>query len=90
MNYHPKTQALIERMCQNVERKYFVLDKINAEECLLKTYDLFNLKRPSKVIWKIDIFDKDFTENLNKASSAWAAWAAWVALSALALLEGCS
>ena len=60
MNYHQKTQDLIDRICKNVERLDFILDKSKAEEYILKTYDLFNLKRPSKIIWFDDIFDKQY------------------------------
>lgn len=41
MDYSQATQDLIERMCRNVERIDFTLDKKNAEETILKTYDLF-------------------------------------------------
>ena len=58
MDYSQKTQDLIERQCRNVERKDFVLDKKKSEELIMKTYDLFRLPRPKKVVWCKDIFDK--------------------------------
>jgi hypothetical protein len=57
-------------MCRNVERKDFKLDKKNAEECLLKTYDLFGLKRPSKIVWCVDIFDEKFARSARSAGLA--------------------
>jgi hypothetical protein len=76
MDYSKKTADLIERMCRNVEREDFVLEKEKAVECLMKTYDLFDLPRPKKVEWVKDIFDKKFDE------SAWSARSAGSALSA--------
>src|SRR3990167_3380632 len=73
MDYSPKTQALIERLCRYVERPNYVLNKKEAEEYILKTYNLFNLKRPSKIKWFIDIFDEEFIEIASLASSAWSA-----------------
>lgn len=72
-------------MCRIVEREDFVLNKKKAEECLLMTYDLFKLKKPKNIVWRNDIFDKDFN---NAASSAWyarsaiSASSAWYASSA--------
>ena len=77
MNYSQETQALIERQCKNVERLDFKLDKKNAEECLLKTYDLFGLSRPKNIIWLKDVFDKKFQD-----VARWSAWSAWSARSA--------
>ena len=74
--YSLKTERLIDRMCRYVEREDFVLEKKNAEEALLKTYDLFDLARPKKIVWCVDVFDKKF------ASSAWSAWSARSARSA--------
>ena len=71
--YSQKTADLIERMCRNAERKDFVLDKKKAEECLLKTYDLFGLKRPKKIAWYTDIFEKEFDDAARSAGAAWAA-----------------
>ncbi len=82
MDYHKDTHGLIERMCRNVERRDFILNKEKAEECILKTYDLFSLKRPSKVKWCVDIFDKEYGENCDKAWSARSAWSVWSAGSA--------
>lgn len=70
MKYSQKTQKLIDRMCHNIERKDFELDKEKAEECLVKTYDLFHLERPKKIVWCVDIFDEQF------AGSAWSAGSA--------------
>lgn len=50
MEYSQKTQDLIDRMCRNVERLDFELKKEEAEELILKTYDLFNLSRPKNII----------------------------------------
>ena len=85
MKYSQKTQDLIDRQCRNVERKEFVLDKKLSEEFILKTYDLFGLKRPKKVVWFNDLTSKKWN---NVASSAWSAssassaWSAWSASSA--------
>ena len=76
MDYSQKTQELIDRQCRNVERLDFELDKPLAEELIMKTYDLFNLPRPKKIKWCIDLLDKDFLK------SAWSAWSAWSAGSA--------
>ena len=70
MDYHKDTKALIDRMCLNVERKDFELDKEKAVECLMKTYDLFGLPRPKNLKWVIDVFDEEFE------GSAWSAWSA--------------
>lgn len=70
MDYHKDTQNLIDRMCLQNEREDFTLEKEKAEYCLLKTYDLFNLPRPKKIIWVKDIFDKKFYEVARSASSA--------------------
>ena len=58
-------------MCRNVEREDFVLNKKKAEECLLMTYDLFKLKKPKNIVWRNDIFDKDFNNAASSAISAW-------------------
>jgi len=73
MDYSVEKQNLIDRMCLNVERKDFILDKETATECLMKTYDLFNLSRPKKVKWVVDPFDKEFDRSAWSASSAWLA-----------------
>ena len=84
LGYSPKTQELIDRMCRNVERKDFKLEKKKAEECILKTYDLFGLNRPKKIVWCLDIFEKKFARSARSAwsaryaASAWSAW--WTAL----------
>jgi hypothetical protein len=80
MNYSKATHNLIERMCKNVERKDFVLDKKNAEECILKTYDLFGLKRPAKIEWFNDLSGKKWNDIAWSARSAGSAWSAWSAL----------
>ena len=56
LGYSDKTQALIERQCRNVERKSFRLQKDKAAEAILKTYDLFDLPRPKRVVWCADPF----------------------------------
>ena len=82
-NYSQKTQDLIDRMCRNVERKDFELDKKNAEECILKTYDIFDLPRPNKIMWCVDIFVKKFQDAAGSAWSAGSARSAWSAWSAI-------
>ena len=77
--YSQATQNLIDRMSRCEKREDFILDKPKAEECILKTYDLFNLKRPSRVVWLIDIFDKEYQE---KVRLRWSARSAWFAGSA--------
>ena len=71
--YSELTHNLIERMCKNVEREDFVLDKKTSEELILKTYDLFDLPRPKKVVWCKDIFENKFQD---VARSAWSAGSA--------------
>ena len=63
MDYSQKTQDLIDRQCRNVERLDFTLDKPLAEELIMKTYDLFNLPRPKKVKWCVDLEDQEFQDN---------------------------
>ena len=70
MKYSQKTADLIERMCRNVEREDFDLNKEKAEELILKTYDIFQLKRPKKIVWCVDIFDKKFAGSAGSARSA--------------------
>ena len=82
LGYSKKTQELIERMCRNVERKDFKLEKKKAGECILKTYDLFGLDRPKKVVWCVDVFDKIFAMSARSAWSAGSAGSAWSARSA--------
>ena len=74
--YSLATEKLIDRICRLVERKDFVLDKEKGEELVLKTYDLFNLPRPQKVVRVIDMFDKYFENAAWSAGSAWSAWSA--------------
>ena len=76
MDYSKETAELIERQCRNVERSDFVLEKKKAEELILKTYDLFNLTRPKKIQWCVDLSDKDFQRSAWSAGSAWSAWSA--------------
>ena len=71
MDYSPKTQELIERQWRNVERKDFVLDKKLSEELILKTYDLFGLDRPKKVVWFNDLTSDTWNY---VALSAWSAF----------------
>lgn len=88
MEYSQDTADLIERMCRNVERKDFVLDKEKAEECLLKTYDLFDLERPKNIVWCVDVFSTTFSRtaepprtarSARSARATRATWAAWYA-----------
>ena len=83
MDYSKKTQELIERQCRNVERKEFVLNKEKAEDLIMKTYDLFGIKRPSKVVWFVDLKSKQWDDIASSASSAWSARSARSARSAL-------
>ena len=76
LGFDLRTKDLINRMCQYVERADFVLKKEIAEEKILKTYDLFGLPRPKKIVWLKDIFSKKYQ------NSAWSAWSAWSARSA--------
>ena len=86
MDYSPKTQELIERQCRNVERKDFVLDKKLSEELILKTYDLFGLDRPKKIVWFDDLTSTEWNNiasSASSASSARSAWSAWSPSSSL-------
>lgn len=82
MNYSQETQDLMDRMCRNVEREDFILNKKKAEECLLKTYDLFGLARPKKTVWLNDIFNEKWTEVAGPAGAAWSVGSAASAASA--------
>ena len=82
LGYDLKTQELIDRMCRYVERKDYVLNKKVAEEKILKTYDLFGLPRPKKVVWCKDPFDERFARSARSAGSAGSAGSAWSAWSA--------
>ena len=87
MDYSPKTQELIERQCRNVERKDFVLDKKLSEELILKTYDLFGLDRPKKIVWFDDLTSTEWNNIASSASSASSAGSAWSARSAWSALD---
>src|SRR3990167_940981 len=76
MYYSQKTQELIDRICRNVERKDFVLEKEKAEESILRTYDLFGLTRPKNIIWCKDIFEDIFLMSAERAERATRAWRA--------------
>jgi hypothetical protein len=88
MDYSKATAKLIDRMCKNVEREDFTLDKKRGAEAILKTYDLFGLDRPKKIVWVKDIFDKRFDNAARSARFARSAWSArsarfaWSAMSA--------
>ena len=69
MDYSQKTQDLIDKMCRNVEREDFELDKPRAKELILKTYDLFNLPRPKKIEWHIDL-DEGYSDSAGSAGLA--------------------
>ena len=69
-------------MCRYVERSDIKVDKEIGAELVLKTYDLFNLERPKKIVWCKDIFAKRFVEASDSAWSAWSAWGAGSAWSA--------
>mgnify|MGYP001586179307 FL=1 len=68
--YSKKTADLIKRMCRNVERGDFVLDKKKSEELISQTYDLFGLTKPKKIVWCADIFDVDFQHSARSGGSA--------------------
>ena len=82
MKFSKETHELIERMYKNVERESFKLDKRKAKELILKTYDLFDLPRPKKVVWFNNPLDAKFEDIAGSASSAWSAESAWSAGSA--------
>ena len=82
LGYSPKTQELIERMCRNVERKDFVLDKEKSEELILRTYDIFGLPRPKRIVWCNDIFEDSYTKVLENARSSGSSMSAISAISA--------
>lgn len=71
MKCHKDTQELMDRMRRIDEREDFVLDKKNAEESILKTYDLFKLKRPKKIVWCKDIFSENFVFAIRNISDNW-------------------
>ena len=75
LSYSKKTQALIDKLCRIAERQDFKLNKEKSQELILKTYDLFDLKRPSKVVWHNDVDEIC-------ASSAYRAFRAFSASSA--------
>ena len=93
MKYAKETQELINRMCRNVENKEDILDKTKAEELILKTYDLFDLARPKKIVWFNDLFSKkwiNIASSARSASSASSALSAWFASSAWSTLSALS
>src|SRR3990167_2354799 len=82
LGYSKDTEKLIDKMCLLVEREDFELEKEKAVECLMKTYDLFKLKRPYRVVWCSDIFDNFFiwsAGNTWSAPSARSSGSAWIA-----------
>src|SRR3990167_4942247 len=84
MEYHKKTQKLIDEMIALAERKDFELDKEKAQETILKTYDLFDLPRPKEIVWFDDLTEKflDSAYSAYRASSAYSAFSASSAYSA--------
>ena len=70
LGYDLRTQKLIDRMCAYVERKDYKLNKKVAEEKILKTYDIFGLARPKKVVWCKSPFNKKFLSSTRSAGSA--------------------
>src|SRR3990167_5598425 len=84
MEYHKKTQKLIDEMIALAERKDFELDKEKAQETILKTYDLFDLPRPKEIVWFDDLTEKflDSAYSAYRASSASSAFSASSASSA--------
>ena len=73
--YSQKTQDLIDRLYAIAERKEYTLDKERGEELILKTYDLFNLPRPKKIVW-FDCVTEEFIDSASSASSAYSAYSA--------------
>ena len=78
LEYSQKTQKLLDKICHLAERQSFRLYKKRGGEALLKTYDLFGLKRPSKIVWCTDIFD-DKLASASSASSVYSAYSAYSA-----------
>ena len=87
MDYSQTTKNLLDRMCRNVEREDFVLDKEKGMECLMQTYDLFGLVRPKKVCWHNDIFDDEWNNTAWSAGSARSAGSVGSARSAGSALD---
>ena len=81
LGYSDKTQKLIDKLCKIATRKSYVLKKKEAQETILKTYDLFDLKRPTKIVWYTHI-TKEFINSAFRASSASRASRAYRAYSA--------
>ena len=79
--YSKKTQALIDRLCRIAERTEYTLDKERGQELILMTYDLFGLKRPSKIVWH-SYLDADFLSSAYRASGAYRVSSAYIAYSA--------
>ena len=75
LGYSKKTQKLIDKLCKIAERKSYILKKKYIEETILKTYDLFNLERPGKIIWYTHLTE-EFLEMAYRASSAYSAYRA--------------
>jgi len=73
MNYSKKTAKLLDKMCKISERESYQLQKKKGAELLLKTFDLFNLPRPKKIKWYIDL-DEEFLSMASMASSASSAY----------------
>jgi hypothetical protein len=75
MNYSQKTQNLIDKLCKIAERKSYSLKKKEVEKVILKTYDLFDLKRPTKIVWYTHITREfiDIAYSAYRASSAYSA-----------------
>ena len=78
LGYSKKTQKLIDKLCKIAERKSYILKKKYIEETILKTYDLFNLERPGKIIWYTHLTE-EFLEMAYRASSASCAYSAYSA-----------
>ena len=70
--YSQKTQELIDKLCELAERKSYTLKKKEAEETILRAYDLFGLPRPKKIVWYTHI-TTDFSARASRASSAFRA-----------------
>ena len=69
MDFSQKTRDKIDYLCGLAERKSYKIDKKKAEEELLKSYDLFDLKRPNKIKWYNHITN-DFIDRASRAFNA--------------------
>lgn len=62
MSYSKETKNIIKTMNRILNKKVLNIKKEKAEEFILKTYDLFDLQRPKKIVWFDSIEDRGFLE----------------------------